>query len=258
MTHLFDPPTANPKDPKPKKQPENGLEQSLPDAEGQDAQALQTAKSVLSNPNFLFLWSGQVFSQIADKIYLILIIGIISSHFQNEGETISGWGSAVMVAFTIPAILFGSIAGVYVDRWSKKLVLVLSNLLRGVLVFAIPLVLWATSDLPALWNSPSDFLGLLAITFIVSTLTQFFTPAEQAAITLVVEKPKLLAANSIYATTIMAALILGFAVGEPLLTLADYLCTQINFPADRQRDFSWWQLCDRGIDFNFAQNRRES
>jgi predicted MFS family arabinose efflux permease len=54
-------------------------------------------------------------------------------------------------------------------------------------------------------------------------------PAEQASITLVVEKPKLLSANSIYATTIMAALILGFAVGEPLLTLADYLCAKINF-----------------------------
>ncbi|AFY71857.1 major facilitator superfamily MFS_1 [Thalassoporum mexicanum PCC 7367] len=218
MTHLFDPPSASPKDDQ--NQQNNDSTQSLVD---------QTTGSVLKNPNFLALWGGQVFSQIADKIYLILVIGIISSRFQQQGETISGWGSSVMVAFTIPAILFGSIAGVYVDRWSKKLTLVLSNLLRGALVFAIPLVLWVTSDLPTVGNSRPDFLGLLVITFIVSTLTQFFTPAEQASITLVVEKPKLLAANSIYATTIMAALILGFAVGEPLLTLADYLCQQINF-----------------------------
>ncbi|MFM7888166.1 MAG: MFS transporter, partial [Pseudanabaena sp.] len=134
-----------------------------------------------------------------------------------------GWVSAVMVSFTIPAILFGSIAGVYVDRWKKKTVLVSSNILRGVLVLSIPLLLWVTKNSVLPWGAPTGFWGLLCITFLVSTFTQFFTPAEQSAITLVVEKPKLLAANSLYTTTIMAALILGFALGEPLLALSDHL-----------------------------------
>ncbi|MDX1978059.1 MAG: MFS transporter [Pseudanabaenaceae cyanobacterium bins.68] len=172
--------------------------------------------SVLANFNFLCLWAGQIFSQIADKIYLVLIIAIISERFQLPGQPISGWVSAVMVAFTIPAILFGSVAGVYVDRWLKKWVLVSSNLWRGGLVLIIPLVLWFTQD-----NSQWGFWSILAITFLVSTFTQFFTPAEQSAITLVVDKNQLLSANSVCTTTVMAALILGFAIGEPLLALSD-------------------------------------
>ena len=99
---------------------------------------------VFRNRNFLTLWSGQVFSQMADKIYLVLMIAIISEAYESPGQSISGWVSAIMIAFTIPAILFGSLAGVYVDRWQKKPVLVWTNVLRGLLVAVLPLVLWTT------------------------------------------------------------------------------------------------------------------
>lgn len=75
---------------------------------------------VLKNRNFLALWSGQVFSQLADKVYLVLTIAIAASRFQAPDQTISRWVSAITIAFTIPAVLFGAAAGVYVDRWSKK------------------------------------------------------------------------------------------------------------------------------------------
>jgi MFS family permease len=176
---------------------------------------------VLQNRNFLILWSGQVFSQLADKIYLVLMIAIIGSQFEAPGQSISGWVSAVMVAFTIPAVLFGSLAGVYVDRWSKQTVLVLTNLLRGALVIALPGLLWIAQGWGSVHHVPFGFGLLLGITFAVSTLTQFFAPAEQAMIPLIVKTPRLLAANSLYTTTMMASVIIGFAIGEPLLTLAD-------------------------------------
>jgi len=195
MTHLFDPPT--PKLEQPTAEPSSG--------------------SVFANPNFLSLWTSQIFSQIADKVFLVLIIALVSNRFQTADQPISGWVSSVMAAFTVPAILFGTIAGVYIDRWRKQWVMVISNLGRGILVLAIPFWLGLVpQDQPAFW-------GLLCITFLVSTFTQFFTPAEQAAIAIVVDKPKLLSANSIYTTTIMAALVLGFALGEPLLAFADRL-----------------------------------
>ncbi len=178
---------------------------------------------VLKNPNFLALWSGQVFSQLADKVYLVLMIALIATRFQDTNQTISGWVSVLMIAFTVPAILFGSVAGVFVDRWSKKAVLVSTNLLRGILVLAVPLLLWMTQGWKPLHNLPIGFYVLLGITFLVSTLTQFFAPAEQAAIPLVVQPQNLLSANSLYTTTMMGSLIIGFAVGEPLLALADTL-----------------------------------
>ncbi|MGL5034657.1 MAG: MFS transporter [Microcystaceae cyanobacterium] len=196
---------------------------------------------VLRNPRFLALWFGQIFSQMADKFYLVLMIALIASHYQGVGQSISGWVSAIMIANTIPAIVFGSLAGVYVDRWTKKEVLVISNFIRGVLVLIIPPLLWFAQQrkldislgwLPTFlrrWNAtehetfslPLGFAFLLMITFLVSTLTQFFAPAEQSALPLVVRRRNLLAANSLNTLTSMAVLIIGFAIGEPLLALAD-------------------------------------
>lgn len=182
---------------------------------------------VLKNLNFLALWGGQVFSQLADKVYLVLMIALINTQFQASNQSISGWVSVLMMAFTIPAVLFGSIAGVFVDRWSKKAVLVATNIWRGILVLSIPFLLWLTHDWKPIGALPVGFLIILGVTFLVSTLTQFFAPAEQAAIPLIVEEQHLLSANSLYTTTMMASVIVGFAVGEPLLAIADGLWLQI-------------------------------
>ena len=172
---------------------------------------------VVKNTNFVILWLGQIFSQLADKIYLVLMITIISSNFKPEGESISSRVSLIMIAFTLPAIFFGSLAGVYVDRWSKKAVLVLSNIGRGLLVLLIPFCLSISNIKIKFLSLPFAFCLLLLITFLVSTLTQFFAPAEQASLPLIIKKKNLLAANSIYTTTMMAMLIIGFAIGEPVL-----------------------------------------
>jgi predicted MFS family arabinose efflux permease len=176
--------------------------------------------AVLKNKNFLALWGGQVFSQLADKFYLVLMIAIIETQFQAKGQTISGWVSAIMMANTIPAILFGSFAGVYVDRWRKKQVLVVTNILRGLLVLAVPILLWIAHG-RIIAQLPLGFELLILITFTVSTLSQFFAPAEQAVVSNIVEKRDLLSANSLYTTTNMGALVVGLAVGEPLLGFAD-------------------------------------
>lgn len=201
--------------------------QSRPDS----AAAVATSQGfwpVLQNRNFLTLWLGQVFSQLADKVYLVLMIAIIASQFEAPGQTISGWVSAIMIAFTIPAVLFGSLAGVYVDRWAKKPVLVLTNLFRGGLVIAIPVLIWGFQDWGHWWGLPISFCALLTVTFLVSTLTQFFAPAEQAVIPLIVKREHLLSANSLYTTTMMASVIIGFAVGEPLLEGADRLLAPLD------------------------------
>lgn len=198
---------------------------------------------VLKNSRFLYLWVGQIFSQLADKFYLVLMIALIAGHYQQENQSISGWVSAIMIANTIPAVLFGSLAGVFVDRWQKKQVLVITNFLRGLLVLALPPLLWYgdrhTINLPLGWLPsflrrwqtaehqffalPFGFAILLGVTFAVSTLTQFFAPAEQSATPLVVRSRNLLAANSLSTLTMMGVLIIGFAIGEPLLSLADGL-----------------------------------
>lgn len=189
---------------------------------------------VLRNQNFMLMWLGQVFSQMADKVYLVLIIALITSQFKAPDQSVSVWVSSIMIAFTIPAVLFGSIAGVYVDRWSKKWVLVLTNGLRGALVLSLPPLLWLCGQRPGWFQIPLGFWVLLGVTFLVSTLTQFFAPAEQSTIPLIVEKPHLLSANSLYTLTMLLALIGGFAAGEPLLEIVGGYFSQLGWDAGRE------------------------
>ena len=187
---------------------------------------------VLQNRNFLILWAGQVFSQIADKVYLVLMIDLIGSRFQTGDQAISGWVSTVMIAFTIPAVLFGSIAGVFVDWWPKKYTLVLTNLGRGGLVVLLLPLLELCQGRGDWLGTPLGFWVLLGGTFLVSTVTQFFAPAEQAVIPLIVKRQHLLSANSLYTLTMMLAAILGFAAGEPLLALAGSLSVHLGGSLD--------------------------
>ena len=192
---------------------------------------------VLQNQRFLILWLGQVFSQMADKVYLVLMISLISTKFPHvdpETQSISGWVSAIMISSTIPAVLFGSLAGVYVDRWQKKTVMVISNLLRGALVISMPFFLWIAANKTGFLGLPLWFLIVLVITFIASTLTQFFAPAEQATIPLIVKRRHLLPANSLYTTTMMVVLIVGFAVGEPLFTIVDTILLPFSIDFGRE------------------------
>lgn len=217
-----------------------------------DLQSDQGFSAVFNNSRFLILWIGQIFSQLADKVYLVLMIALIAGYFQGENQSISGWVSAIMIAFTIPAVLFGSLAGVFVDRWSKKGVLVSSNFIRSALVLIIPPLLWLASDhnlqlsltgLPLFmrqWNGqindnfslPMGFVIILTLTFLCSTITQFFAPAEQVTIPLVVKRRNLLAANSLFTTTMMAMTIIGFAIGDPLLEAAAHFSEKIGFSWD--------------------------
>jgi predicted MFS family arabinose efflux permease len=151
----------------------------------------------------MVLWFGQVVSQVADKVFFVWLISILDSYeslaFANSMR------SALMVAFTLPAILFGSAAGIVVDRFPKKHIMITADVIRAALMLLIPLL-------------PKQFFILLVITFLISSVTQFFAPAEQAAIPLLVRREHLMSANALFTTTMMGSLIVGFAIGEPLLS----------------------------------------
>jgi predicted MFS family arabinose efflux permease len=162
--------------------------------------------AILKNRGFMLLWIGQLFSQLADKVLLVLLISLVTKYLPENVVNDTGRFYLYM-AFTVPAILFGSAGGVIVDRVPKKLVMVGSDLVRGTMTLLIPFL-------------PREFAVLLLITFIISTVTQFFAPAEQATIPLLVRRESLMAANALFSSTMMGALIIGNAVGDSMLRLA--------------------------------------
>ncbi|MBD2665528.1 major facilitator superfamily MFS_1 [Richelia sinica FACHB-800] len=165
--------------------------------------------ALLKNRGFLLLWIGQLVSQLADKVFFVLMVALLENYNPPPGLAANSMYSTLMVAFTVPAVLFGSAGGIFVDRLPKKLIMIGSDVVRGILTLLIPLL-------------PREFLILLIITFCISTVTQFFAPAEQAAIPLIVKKENLMAANALFSSTMMGALIVGFAIGEPMLSFAKH------------------------------------
>ena len=203
-------------------------------------------KAVLGKDEFRKLWIGQIFSQLADKFYIVLMVYLIAQYwvniypensdslsdvasivkmgFETKAQKITLLATGIYVSNTLPALLFGTFAGVIADRYSKKKLMIYSNSLRALLVLLTPICLLPG---PTWFGLGWGYFGLLIITFLESTLTQFFAPAEQAAIPLLISKEYLLAANSIYQSTCMGATIIGFAIGEPILILLKKLFLQL-------------------------------
>jgi MFS family permease len=162
----------------------------------------QGYKAVLNNKPFVALWLAQIFSQLGDRVCFVVFVAIIA---HNIGTSTS-YQSWLYVSFTIPAILVTALAGVFIDRWSKKLTLIISNILRAMIILILPVV-------------DSTLTGIYAIAFLVSMSTQFFVPAEASAIPMLVEKKQLIAANSLFTTTMMGSVIFGFVLGDPLINM---------------------------------------
>jgi len=201
---------------------------------------------VLALPEFRKLWLGQLFSQLADKFYIVLMVFLIAQYWVSSAPPSSGaiaeaagafnfelesraqlitlLATGIYVANTIPAMVLGLVAGVWADRWPKRNVMVASNALRAGLALLIPLCLL---DGPQWLGLSWGYWALLVITFCESVLTQFFAPAEQAAIPMLVPPRQLLAANSLYQATSMGATIVGFALGDPILRLLQHLLARI-------------------------------
>jgi len=214
----------------------NNPEPTLPT--GANPEGRRGLQAVLKLDGFRRLWIGQIFSQLADKFYIVLMVYLIAQYwvsstpqsndalaeiaaairmdFETRAQRITLLATGIYVANTIPAMALGTVAGVWADRWPKRRVMVASNALRALLVLLAPAcILPGPHWIGLSWG----YWALLVMTFLESVLTQFFAPAEQATIPLLVPKEHLLAANSLYQATSMGATIVGFALGDPILRL---------------------------------------
>lgn len=156
------------------------------------------ARRVLSNPRFLALFGSQIFTQVGGNMVLF---GLTVTVFGLTNSSTSV--SVLLLTFLVPAVVFGAIAGVFVDMFDRRWILISTNFARGGLFLL--LVFFA------------DQLALIyLVTAIVATLTTFFAPAEAAMIPLVVKRDQLMPANSLFILALQASFVLGFAVLGPL------------------------------------------
>nr|MBI5455889.1 MFS transporter [Candidatus Levybacteria bacterium] len=150
---------------------------------------------------FLFLILSEFFSQFAMNLFNFVLL-ILVFRISSSNTAVSG----VVIAFTIPSLIFGVLAGVLVDRWNKKYVLLITNILRALLIFP-------------LYYFHQNLALIYAITFFVSVITQFFIPAETPIIPLLIKKELLLSANALFGMGIYVSIFLAYALSGPFLFL---------------------------------------
>ncbi len=166
-----------------------------------NAAATETPDATLTgNGSFLLLWAGQFVSQIGDRLAALAFPWLV---YTSTGSAV-GTG-AVFALYTLPYVLFGAFAGVLVDRFNKRSVMVLADVARAALVLLVPLV--ASRSLPLVY----------ALSFAMATAGVFFDPAKLAIVPEIVPRARLMRANSLLATAENLTEILGWAFAGLLL-----------------------------------------
>ncbi|MBC8031618.1 MAG: MFS transporter [Pyrinomonadaceae bacterium] len=165
------------------------------------------------NRNFRMLWLGQVVSQLGDWFNTIALYTIILN--------LTGSGRAIgllMVARFVPSFVFGPMSGVLADRFSRRTIMIVSDLLRALVVLAFLFVRRADQ----LWI-------IYLLTVLQLALSTFFEPAKTAAIPSIVSDRELVAANAISSVTWSIMLTMGAAVGG---VITGWFGTDVSFVLD--------------------------
>lgn len=155
------------------------------------------------NPNFRYLWWGNVVSLLGDWFNLLASAALVTE-LTNSGVAIS---YLFLVRF-LPQFLFSPLAGVIADRYDRKMIMIVTDLLRAVIVLGFLLIRSADQ----LWL----FYLLTAIQFMLSAM---FVPARAAALANVVDKKDLVVANALDSFTWSTMLALGSFLGGVIAAL---------------------------------------
>src|SRR3954470_6472011 len=149
------------------------------------------------NRGFRFLWLGQVVSQMGDWFDTIAVYTIA---LQLTGSSRSV--ALIMVARFLPSVVMGPLSGVVADRFSRRSIMIASDLIRALVVLGFLFV-----------RRPDQMWLVYVLTVLQLAFSTFFEPAKTAAIPAIVSGRELLSANAISSVTWSVMLTLGAAVG---------------------------------------------
>lgn len=167
--------------------------------------------AIFKKRDFSLMWLAQLISTIGESLTdlaaAIIIFRITESAFAV---------GLVLMVTAIPTLVFGLFAGVFVDRFNKKRILLLANLLRGFIVLGIPLAYTLLSE-------DAFVVALYALVFISASVRQFFDPAWEAVLPEIATEEELTQANSFLAVSSFGSTAVGFAAAGFLASTGDYM-----------------------------------
>ena len=167
-------------------------------------------RTILRIADFRRIWAAQAISDLGDGLTNLTLFIVV---LQLTGSTAAI--ALMAIAIAVPTIVIGPIAGVFVDRWDRRRVMLASDLLRAAIVLGFLLV-----------RSADQLWLLYALAVAHSAVGTFFTPARMALVPRIVPEEGLLAANSLAQITRVIAGVLGASAAGLLAGFA-----QVTWPA---------------------------
>ncbi len=168
-------------------------------------EAAEKRPAVLRNRNFLLLWIGQLVSQVGDRVHAIALMWWV---LETTGS--AALMGTVLIFATVPSVIFGPVAGGYVDRWNRKAVIVAMDLARGGIILTIAFL--AIRGTLEVWQ-------LLIATAGISLASVLFGPAVNATIPNLVRPSEITRANSLSQMVSQGTGIAGPALGGLLVAV---------------------------------------
>ncbi|HYP40200.1 MAG TPA: MFS transporter [Chloroflexia bacterium] len=156
--------------------------------------------ALLRQRNFSLLWFGGLISFTGDWVLFVAL----PLYIYNLTGSVLATGT-LFITSLLPHVLLGSVAGVYVDRWDRRRILIITNGLRA--LFLLPLVLVGSADM--VWL-------VYVVSLFPNTLRQFRTPAENALLPKLVGEDNLVPANALNSLNNNLARLAGPAFGGVL------------------------------------------
>ncbi len=159
--------------------------------------------SVFKHRDFRLMWLGQ-FVSTAGSALTSLAASILV--YQLTGSAFSV--GLMLIATAAPSLLVGLFAGVFVDRYDRKRIMIVTELIRAVLVLSIPFLV------------PYSIVWLYVIVALKSAIAQFYDPAHESVLPEVAPEEELAAANSLMAISSFGSTAIGFAASGLIASAA--------------------------------------
>ena len=159
--------------------------------------------SVFHKRDFSLLWVAQLVSTIGSSL-TDLAAGILVYRFTGSALSVG----LMLMATAVPSLVVGLLAGVVVDRYDRKKIMIATDLVRAGLVASIPFLI------------SFNVAFLYVIVLIASGVKQFFDPAEQSVLPDVASEEELAAANAFLSISSFGSTAIGFAAAGLLASIS--------------------------------------
>jgi 1-acyl-sn-glycerol-3-phosphate acyltransferase len=187
-----------------------------------DTPLLQKYPPLFRNRNFLLLWAGYVVSALGDRIHFVVmlkLLGDLLARKLNHPGYVAGTmeTSQLTIVMMTPFLLLGPFSGILADRLPRRLIMIISDLVRVAIVLAARFLFLQNSANVSI-SVQSLFLLLLGSEFILGIFATTFSPARTALMPELVHPDQLLRANSLTNAAGTIASLIGFVIGGALIS----------------------------------------